>query len=340
MNNETEKKSNIICINSIKGGAGKTTIALSLAYSLLSELEVKYDSDRLQGEDENVTEIQEPKVCYIDLDILGTGAKHIIYGENYIEDDIKYLNDMKSTDKDFKQYINYLIIEGKKFCVDCIILNDAPEEKNKFINNARSHTSTVNINMFQGRAKKLLAEIVKENIYDYIIIDCAPGYEGFSRNIYDYLKKEIKLRYNHVRNVYNLFITTLDKAHVMNTISFVYNIITATDNNLNIKIVLNDTLNYFDNEGKKEEFISNVIDKFSLLSKKEMEECGDNHNPSIISFNIESIVVKKYSDIALNMFFGNGKQLHGTRLCENIDDRELVKTLKILSFGGNDIVDY
>lgn len=319
-----EKKTNIICVNSIKGGAGKTTISLSLACTALGDLEAKYNSMIIKND-----KIQEPKVCYIDLDILGTGAKHIIYGENYIEDKINYFNNIKGKDVDYKQYINEFKMEGLQFKIDCIIMNDEPEEKNKFINNVRTHTSSVNINVFENKAKSLIKSIVRDNIYDYIIIDCAPSYESFSRNIYDYIIKEIDQKTNNVANVYNLFVSTLDKSHVMNTISFMHNIIDSSEHT-NVKIVLNDTLNHFKTHEVKDKFVSCMLEKFLEIRKKKISSCGDLHQPSKTKFNTDSIIVKKYSKIADNMFFGNGKQLNGTKLWNEIEDRELVGGLKIL----------
>jgi cellulose biosynthesis protein BcsQ len=336
----------IICINSVKGGAGKTTIALSLAYSLMMDLNAKYRANKKDQLGKN-SEIKEPKVCYIDLDIMGTGAKHIIYGENYTRDDIKYLNDVKSTNQNFREILNNAYI-GKKLHIDCILMNADPEEKNKFVKNARLYTSTVNINLFGSIAKKIINEMILCGLYDFIIIDCAPSYESFARSIYDYLIKDIKSRFKEEVHVYNLFISTLDKAHVMNTISCVYNIINTTEYNSNIKMVLNDTQNYFQNN-EPQEFVMKVANRYISLCEEKMRTMQDKHNHSLCEFfskeevgttrdrynNSENefegfIVVKRYSEIVKSMFFGNEKQLNGTNLWEDIDDPNLINALGLL----------
>lgn len=321
-----------------------------MACTLLAELETKYDVEEklIKTQLEPINEFAEqrvntnelyqnhpnarsqPKGCYIDLDILGTGAKHFIFGDKLLEENIKYLNDIKQVSK-YKEYMNELTLSNQKFTIDCILMNERAEEKNRFISSARPHTSSVNINVFENIAKNVLNLLVDDNNYDFIVIDCAPSYDSFSRSIYKYIKTDLCREYpNKIKNVDNLFVTTLDQSHILNTIRDIHSIKNQTQYP-DVKIVLNDTLGYFnDNEKIADEFVEKVVDKYREICEENIKRSGNGHKASKTTFCRKSIAIKKHSQIAINMYFGNGKQLYETNLYKEIDDRDLLVDLALI----------
>lgn len=331
-----KKECSIYFINSVKGGSGKTTVALSIAFTFMNDLEAQYNEHISSKVSEKVSQ---PKVCYIDLDMLGTGVKHIIYGNTSKE--IKYFNDTKvgaKTIEEFRPYINQIDRFKSDLAIDCILLNSDGMKKKSFIKG--NYNNYISMNVFLERAKNLLSALIKEKIYDAIVIDSSPSYDSFSRELYYFLSnlsKNASIENKYNISVYNLFISTFENSHVLTNISCLVDLIKSSDIEAeNIKLVLNDTNNYInDNKNTKvkknlktvEEFKDAIVKEYNDIYNKMLEGIDCKHEPSKQSFNKNSIAFKRYCEISERNIFKNGSQLNGAE-CEYIIDDNLLNELK------------
>ena len=329
MNN---KKCTVYCVNSIKGGCGKTTVALSLTYTIMQDLEAKYRDNTDLCEDENDNNDNKPKVCYIDLDILGTGVEYIIYGEN---SEAKYYNDIEyklNSYEQIEEYINKIDRVGSDIPIDCILLSADAKKKKNFLKGNHNYNSDKNMNVFLKRTENLLKLLINEKGYDAIIIDSSPSYDDFPREIYRFLKNlsiESLDENKSINRVYNLFISTLENSHILTTISSLVDLMKSEDvESENIRLILNDTTNYFNdkkikNKISKDELIKKVLETYDKVYRKYLKDIGSDYEPAEQTFKESCILFKKYCAISQKNIFTRGEQLNGIKDYEYIIDDNL-----------------
>lgn len=331
-----KEKCKIYFINSVKGGSGKTTVALSLAFTYMNDLDEKYKAYKSGNKHE---EVSKPQVCYIDLDMLGTGVKHIIYGDT--TEDLKYFNDTKvgaKTFGDFRTYINKIERLESEFTIDCILLNSDGKKKKSFIKG--NYNNYISMNVFLERAKNLLSALIEEKIYDVIVIDSSPSYDSFSRELYYFLSnlsKDVINENNYSVSVYNLFISTFENSHVLTNISCLADLIKSSDVEAeNVKLVLNDTTNYLKDDKDTEvvktlnsvkDFKNAILEEYNSIYSKMLKGINCKYEHSKQSFNQNNIVYKGYCKISQRNIFKNGSQLNGAE-CEYILDDNLLRELR------------
>lgn len=126
-----------IIVDAVKGGCGKTTEALASAIN-------SYKNIKATGND-----IEEPKICIIDMDLLGTSMEKMISNDLFIKTERKldqtgtyvksqanqYLNDLVLSDEAIlKEYKTKIVISDKidNYPVDFIISSPREQDRRKF----------------------------------------------------------------------------------------------------------------------------------------------------------------------------------------------------------------
>lgn len=273
-----------ILVQSLKGGAGKSTIALSIAITLdvmkkVKEIETKRDDSKSNqsikfNEDEEgvatVLNSSAPKpyeykndrnnICYIDIDILGTAMEDVIYKA----EDNPYnrkLNEIISFDPSIDKTDNYknkfeasveLNINGKTQIVgvnfDILLSSKESRLKKKFIID-NEYAAEIESKVFNHYFAIFMDKLLKSN-YDYVVIDMSPGFDSIVKGVFDYC-----CRYKNKKKMINLIITTKDVAHVEANINFLkdfmLNDFTMYDEKFgSTYLVVNDIFNNKDNTTK------------------------------------------------------------------------------------------
>lgn len=191
------KNNRIIMINSFKGGAGKTTVALSRCVS-----EYKEKSHH--------------NIFYVDMDILGTGVNYILS----LKKQNAYYNDIDDTDKcKLSQKVQQIMCDEKKgnrFYV--AVLNPLSRIKRSYggQDRLRAHPD-VERGMFRKKVKEMINQIVNGGGNNLIVLDCAPGISYMEENI---LEDLYQLEQNDKKSVYveEIYVTTPDASHIRKTI--------------------------------------------------------------------------------------------------------------------------
>lgn len=78
----------IFCVNSVKGGSGKTTVSLAILYNRALNC-------RTAAKAEGIKEEEQLRFAYVDLDLQGTGVSRLIY-EDKDRDRITFYNNQKT----------------------------------------------------------------------------------------------------------------------------------------------------------------------------------------------------------------------------------------------------
>lgn len=197
-------------IHSIKGGCGKTSVALMLA----SQLAVK---DR--------------RVCLLDMDFKGTGLGYLLLGNsNYdgIEqpDDFSFWNEcFADPTVDFAERMLVWAEDPQKKARFHIAISDPKQqERDKFIAST-SPTDGLAVNTAIFRFKFL--EIVKklEDLgYTDVVLDLPPSFDEYTKGIFqEFFSKDSRegrfLRDNGNRMMLYM-VTSYDRAHFRSTIDY------------------------------------------------------------------------------------------------------------------------
>lgn len=191
------KNNKIVMINSFKGGAGKTTVALCRC---VSEYKEKFHHN----------------IFYVDMDILGTGVNYILSLENQNV----YYNDIDDTDKcKLPQKVQQIMWDEKKgnrFYV--AVLNPLSRIKQSYggQDRLRAHPD-VERGMFRKKVKEMINQIVNCGGNNLIVLDCAPGISYMEENI---LEDLYQLEQNDKKSVYveEIYVTTPDASHIRKTV--------------------------------------------------------------------------------------------------------------------------
>lgn len=316
------KKPIVVCVNSVKGGTGKTT--LSLLYL------VKFYRDRMVARNEKISDpesvdqtISTVRVCYVDADVIGTGARHIIFDQ---KKDLKngFFNE---TTKEYKKVLHKIELlpkerkEVNEIAGDgmyCVLLSDRPEDKEKYISDHRANPCNVNKNLLQNCFKKLLDHLIDSESFDLIVIDCSPGYDELPNRIYEHLvncANKGKL----LRPPYNLLLTTTEHSHVVCTLQQYRYLIGTSSMQYHLYLVINDLKNTLHLPDIEKNFCDRVKSGYKSLVNT-LENCNVAKMPKLqSSYSTDvQIICEHYTKFSENTEYNSITQLDGTAAWQDL----------------------
>lgn len=316
----------IFCINSVKGGSGKTTVSLAILYNRA----MSYMTAAVQK-----SEYSSPKrFAYVDIDLQGTGVSRLIYKEDE-RDKIKFYNDFDSSKDTYLDYRN-IFSDGESVAkreaiieIDAYLLNDSDDAKTLYGVKNTEMLEKRNINRFKEKAIAIIDQIINSNEYDMVVLDNAPSYDYISAGIFEHICQ----MYNKSNNrIVNAFVTTLEKSQVYTTISKVSNILRKTEYNLGIHIICNDIHGYFDSaERDKKKFQEDVFRQVEgtsdeIKGKKVSPISFDDKDDG---FNDEKIVIMERLDICNKFVFGEENTLNQEEVMNKLISDNLRDDMKL-----------
>lgn len=145
-------------IHSVKGGCGKTTFSLWLAYYL-------------------------EKSLLIDMDLLGTSMQVLVYGNEYKSQDTAYTNDVfQGVKNSRKKFVEKVSLSNNK-CIHVVFSSMDYKEKDRFKAGKHSgYTPVVKHSMFRLGLRELLKhnKTLDGEVVEHFIFDMPPNSDGFS----------------------------------------------------------------------------------------------------------------------------------------------------------------
>ena len=235
-----KRKNTIVVVNSFKGGAGKTSIALSYCVTRTFQNKKK--------EKQNKKKVDE-KVFFVDIDLLGTGSRYILLGEGAGE--VKWLNSEDKTGIGSRlvldQYVNVLKMSQEPVgefelygilsnpVIDSYFQEGSSYRKNRSVEEAR----------YRNKVKSVLQEIMRDGSDNYIVLDCSPGVSRMEKELLNIVYQEARDNQEVEIEVQELYITTYDNGHFNKTIQNLKNEAQTLriSGKRNINVILNDIHN-------------------------------------------------------------------------------------------------
>lgn len=315
----------ITIVDSVKGGCGKTTIALKYA----------------------IEKAKEPgnTVCVVDLDFLGSSLKTFITGDNivgaenslsltlkettardpeqglgskltikngiYLEmykPSVKHLTDMfyEGSNLILHKYRNTFFLVGTtedtsfdtNVNIDVYISSPSQREKNRFKpNNQTNYIQQIDYDYFKQIMKSFIKKLKDDMGYSHVIFDMPPNSDAYTDAVFDIL-----MRYNEFDNkkdekdkkykVNFFLVSSLDHAHYKANIEWLRETVTCCDyknvllGNENLILVFNATKDYNNLRELSGE------KKLEDLLQDRIIEIGNKIGETI---DIEKISVKQYN---------------------------------------------
>lgn len=316
----------IFCINSVKGGSGKTTVSLAILYNRA----MSYMTAAVHKSENSTFK----RFAYIDIDLQGTGVSRLIYKEDG-RNKIKFYNDFDSSKEYYSVYRNVFpdnevakdsedVIE-----IDAYLLNDSDDAKTLYGVKNTEMLEKRNINRFREKVITMIDQIIDSNEYDMVVLDNAPSYDYISADIFKHI---CQLYSNSDNRIVNAFVTTLEKSQVYTTISKVSNILRKSEYNLGIHIICNDIHGYFNSaETDKEEFkkllfgqVEGTVDE---KSGKKLSPISFDDNDN--SFNVDKIVIMERLEICNEFVFGGDNTLNQENVIRKLTSESLRDGMKL-----------
>lgn len=216
---EKRKKNQIIFVNSFKGGAGKTTLALTHCIDDLFN-ERKFEN-----------------VIYIDLDILGTATSYLFDKDKLPPD--KCFN---NTGKEMKITLTY---EGESRELYVIYLS--PEMKTRSAYGGLDYINHQELAQQRLRDDILsyVRKVVGNRSGNLIVFDCAPGFSGMEQEL---LNACYDLKLDKKAEVKEEYVTTLDAGHVEKCVQCIkdsWETLRVPPEFRKVRMTLNDIQNYY-----------------------------------------------------------------------------------------------
>lgn len=317
----------IFCINSVKGGSGKTTLSLSILYNRA----LAYMTQQKQRPKEE-EEQQEKHFAYIDLDLQGTGVSRIIFGEEDREK-LKFMNSgTQSKRDDYRDLINTFPDYEDEVKIDAFLLNDSDDAKKIYGVKNKEMLESRNVNRFKEYAKELIDQIVASEAYDTMVLDCSPSYDYIASDLYEYICR----RYHDSKNtIFNIFVTTLDKSHVYTTISKIRNILTKAEYNIGMYVVCNDINGKFNSGGSQR---ANIEEKTKFKDKvyEGIRKAGlvFGKKTSEIEFSKDHIIIMEGLDIQNEFIFSSNATLNQRDILKKLNSDNLADDLGLRNWAG------
>lgn len=200
---------NIHIVDSVKGGAGKSTFAVKLGcYFALKEKEKDKEKEK-----------EKVKACIIDLDILGTSWEYIFL--NFMSHEGCYLNDLIVDYRDFflKNFFwRYKIQYGNTFLeLEVLPCNPSPRAKAMFRTDGQNMPE-VSYDFFENEMIRLIDKLEKAGYTD-IILDMPPNTEPYSERILESCLQVDKILYKK-HKILLYMISSLTPAHIGSTLQW------------------------------------------------------------------------------------------------------------------------
>lgn len=268
---------NIIVVDSVKGGCGKTSVSLKYAIEM--------------------AQVQSNKVCYLDLDLLGSSIEMFLIGNNFVgKKDYKYtpkknhpitigvqgtaiyyFNEVFKGEQFNTYFLNEIEIGGsgsKKGSFFLISCNPNQNEKDRFKpSRLMNYIGQIDYDYFAAMIEKVLEqlEILK---FTHVIIDMPPNSDAYTDSLFNILlrkydskdKEEIKTKYH----VEICIINSFDRAHFSANLEWLRTMIDEHDMKwvMNVpelfKIVFNNNINYNDlNMGNTKDYVQSRIQQLN-----------------------------------------------------------------------------
>lgn len=218
-----DKKNKIIMINSFKGGAGKTSLALSYCIHNLRENEKIYDN-----------------IFYIDIDILGTGVVYTLFEDNR---QINYFNKWDEEPTSLVDKVN-IVLEENESSFYAVLLDPVNRQTASYYgeNKLRSNQQVLE-EIFKEYIYEFLKENMKKSCSNLFVFDCSPGLSNVELALLNVFNEMVANNKYQVK-MEEIYVTTFDASHIYKTIDCLneYLHILHRDNR-RVTIILNDIYN-------------------------------------------------------------------------------------------------
>ena len=215
-------------INSVKGGCGKTTFSIWLAY---------YLSKRNSGNESG-------KSAIIDMDLLGTSMLALFFGSNTWEAAKKELGDKKLINEVFRNsestesYLKEVNFKGF-INLNVIFASINFKDKMKFkVGGHSNYSPIIKYSTFRSGLKKLLKQNAELKPIKHIIMDMPPNSDGFSEAAMEcvFNKHYQVTEFSDKKNLF--FMVGPDYGHTIATINELEEIISKKDEGFPDKIFI------------------------------------------------------------------------------------------------------
>lgn len=200
---------NIHIVDSVKGGAGKSTFAVKLGCHFALK-----DKENEKNKENRV------KACIIDLDILGTSWEYNFI--NYRRQEGCYLNDLIVDYRDFSPkvfFCRYEIKYGNDGFLELEVLpcNPSPRAKAMFRTDGQNMPE-VSYDFFEDEMIRLIDKLERAGYTD-IILDMPPNTEPYSERILESCLQVNKILYKNHR-ILLYMVSSLTPAHIGSTLQW------------------------------------------------------------------------------------------------------------------------
>lgn len=217
---EKRKKNQIIFVNSFKGGAGKTTLALTHCINDLFH-EHKFDN-----------------VIYIDLDILGTATSYL-----FDKDKLPPEKCFNNTGEEMK-----ITLEYDNESRDLYAIYLSPDMKTRFAYGGLDYVNHQELaqQRLQDDILSYVRKVVENRGGNLIVFDCAPGFSGMEQKL---LNACYDLKLNKCTDVKEEYVTTLDAGHIEKCIRCIkdsWETLRIPPEFRQVRMTLNDMQNYYE----------------------------------------------------------------------------------------------
>lgn len=309
---------NIIVVDSVKGGCGKTSISLKYAIKLAN--------------------VKSNKVCYLDLDLLGSSIEVFLTGEKFVgqlqyktvSNDLHpialavkktakyYLNDVFKGERFSKRFLNDIMIGGsgsEKGIFSLISCNPNQDEKDRFKpSRLMNYMGQIDYDYFAAMIEKVFEQLVDMK-FTHVIIDMPPNSDAYTDSLFNILlrkydsrdREETKTKFN----VEICIINSFDRAHFSANLEWLKTMIREHDMKWVVdipklfKIVFNDNINYnkIDNNIDYNKNDNNNAKEYVRKMLQELNENG---------INIDSAYLYEYDKNSVASSTGDGGIGFGT----------------------------
>lgn len=212
----SESKSQVVFISSLKGGAGKTTLAISLC---VTEAYIhKFD-----------------EIYFFDIDLFGSGSEFILDFNKK-----QYINDINNIEEITRYYEKKeFTYSDKKISFNCAVIDPIIRTKKTYFGDIlaeRTEISQLN-GLLANNIVNIVKNYSKDNKKYLFIFDCSPGFDSFTQQLI------LEIKQSGMKTTV-CFASTYDNSHILKLERFMESYVgTAKNMDYNFKIILVDSFN-------------------------------------------------------------------------------------------------